>query len=77
MRPFVKCFAALLAVFCIGLSACSKEEAGEPERGKIEEMTDQAAGVMVDRIQTPIERARSADEMARERIKGMDGAAKD
>jgi len=77
MRRIVKSFALALAVFCIGLSACSKDEAGEPERGKIEEMTDQAAEVMVDTIQTPMERARSVDEMARERIRGMDGAPKD
>ncbi|MDY6989873.1 MAG: hypothetical protein SWQ30_17665 [Thermodesulfobacteriota bacterium] len=77
MRGTVKCFAALLALFCIGLSACSKDKGGEPEKGAIKERTDRAAEVMVDRIKTPIESARSVDEMARDRIKGMDEAAKD
>ena len=77
MRRLFMYSALTLAVFGIAFSACSKEEHGKSEKGKIEEMTDEAANVIVDRMKTPIDRARSVDEMARERIKSMDEATKD
>lgn len=77
MRRLLIYSALTFAVCGIAFSACSKEEHGKTEKGRIEEMTDEAADVIVDRMKTPIERARSVDEMARERIKGMDEATKD
>jgi len=77
MRRLLMYSALAFAVCCIAFSACTKEEDGKSEKARIEEMTDEAANVMVDRMKTPIERARSVDEMARERIKGMDEASKD
>ncbi|MDY6953422.1 MAG: hypothetical protein SWE60_18075 [Thermodesulfobacteriota bacterium] len=70
-------YPALALVLCTGFYACSedKEAPEAPEKGRIEKMTDEAAAVAVDRIQRPMERARSLDEMARQRVRGMDEAA--
>jgi len=77
MRRLLMYCVLAFAVCGIAFSACSKEEDGKSEKGRIEEMTDEAANVIVDRMKTPIERARSVDEMARERINGMDEASRD
>ncbi len=69
--------AVVLLFFCIGLSACSKEEEGEPEKGKIEQMTDEAADAIVKRIRTPLDKARSAKDKGEERLKALDEELKD
>jgi len=76
MRRLLVYSASVLAVLCVGFSACSGKEE-KSEKGKIEKMTNEAADVIVDRIQKPMERARSVDEMARERVRGMDEASKE
>ncbi|MEE9402695.1 MAG: hypothetical protein V3V47_05790 [Desulfobacteria bacterium] len=69
--------AVVLLFFCIGLSSCSKEEEGEPEKGKIEQMTDEAADAIVKRIRTPLDKARSAKDKGEERLKALDEELKD
>lgn len=69
--------AVVLLFFCIGLSACSKEKEGEPEKGKIEQMTDEAADAIVKRIRTPLDKARSTKEAEDERLKAFDEELKD
>ena len=70
-------FAMALLVFCINLSACSKDEGPKSEKGKIEKMTDHAADVVVEKIRTPIDKARSVQEMEEERMRGLDEALKE
>lgn len=69
--------AIALFLSCTIFFACSKNEDGEPEKGKIEKMTDHAADVIVEKIKTPIDRARSAKEMEIERARGIDEALKE
>jgi len=66
----------LLACALIGFSffACSKKEEAEPEKGDIEKMTDEAADVIVNKIRTPMDRARSVKELEEDRAKAMDEA---
>lgn len=67
--------AVVLLFFCIGLSACSKEEEAEPEKGKIEQMTDEAADAIVKRIRTPLDKARSTKEAEDARVRALDEEA--
>ena len=67
--------ALVLLIFCTSLSACSKEEEGEPERGKIEKMTDEAADAIVTRIKTPINRAKATKEAEDARVRALDEEA--
>jgi hypothetical protein len=65
----------VLFIFCMGLSACSKKEEGEPEKGKIEKMTDDAADAIVTRIKTPINRAKATKEAEDARVRALDEEA--
>jgi predicted ATPase with chaperone activity len=69
--------AMVLLVFGINLSACSKDEGPKSEKGKIEKMTDHAADVVVEKIRTPIDKARSVQETEEERMRGLDEALKE
>jgi hypothetical protein len=66
--------AVVLLFFYIGLSACSKEET-EPEKGKIDQMTDEAADAIVTRIRTPLDKARSTKEAEDARVRALDEEA--
>ena len=66
-----------LALFCIPFSACSKGEDDEKEKRAIEKMTEQAAEDIVNRIQTPIDKARDAKEREEERARKIDDMAKE
>ena len=49
----------------------------EPEKGKIEKMTDRTADVIVEKIKTPIDRARSVKDMEKKRMRGIDETLKE
>lgn len=72
MKKIVTYLAIALFLSCTIFFACSKKEDKEPEKGKIEKMTDHAAEVIVEKIKTPIDRARSVKEQEKERMKGID-----
>ena len=59
------------------LLACSNNKEAESEKGIIEKMTDKAAKEMVDRIRTPIEKARSAKDQQEDRLNDMDESLKE
>ncbi|OEU48838.1 MAG: hypothetical protein BA872_01380 [Desulfobacterales bacterium C00003060] len=64
----------VFVLFCISFSACSKDEGAESEKGTIEKMTDHAADVVVDKIRTPMEKARSVKDLEEKRMRGVDEA---
>ncbi len=63
----------------VALLACSnnKESESESEKGAIKKMTDKAAKEMVNRIRTPINKARSAKDRQEDRLNDMDEYLKD
>ena len=71
----------VLALFLsgAGLLACSnnKEAEAESEKGRIEKMTDKAAKKMVNRIRTPINKARSVKDRQEDRLNDMDESLKE
>ena len=71
----------VLALFLsgAGLLACSnnKEAEAESEKGRIEKMTDKAAKKMVNRIRTPINKARSVKDRQEDRLDNMDESLKE
>ena len=77
MKRLLMYFAIAVLVFCINFSACSKDEGPKSEKGKIEKMTDHAADIAVKKIRTPIDKARSVQEMEEERMRGLDEALKE
>lgn len=64
------------AVLCITFSACSKSENEQPEKGKIEQMTEKAGKEAAEGIQQPINKARDIQEKAEKRVKELDESAK-
>lgn len=69
----------VLALFFGGaaLFACTNNKEAEPKKGMIEEMTDKAAKEMVDRIRTPLDKARSAADQEEDRLNDMNESLKD
>jgi len=72
MKRIVTYLAIALFLSCTIFFACSKKEDVESEKGKIEKMTDRTADVIVEKIKTPIERARSVKDMEEKRMRGID-----
>jgi hypothetical protein len=77
-KMMIYCVLALL-LGGAALLACSnnKEAESESEKGTIEKMTDKAAKEMVNRIRTPINKARSAKDLQEDRLNDMDESVKD
>ena len=71
---------ALLFV-SVALLTCSNnkeaESESESEKGTIEKMTDRAAKEMVNRIRTPINKARSVKDRQEDRLNDMDESLKE
>jgi hypothetical protein len=71
----------VLVVFLCGalLLACSndKDAETEPEKGMIEEITHKAAKKAVNRIRTPLNKARTAASHEQDRLNDMDESLKD
>ena len=74
MRRLLTCALIGFSFVCFSFFACSKKEEAEPEKGAIEKMTDEAADVIVNKIRTPMDRARSVKELEEDRAKAMDEA---
>ena len=74
MRRLLVCALIGFSFVCLSFLGCSKKEEGEPEKGAIEKMTDEAAEVIVNKIRTPMDRARSVKELEEDRAKAMDEA---
>jgi hypothetical protein len=74
MRNLLTYLVMALVVLPIGLYACSKKEEVEPEKGAIEQMTDEVAHTAVKKIRTPIDQAHSARAVEEERAKAIDEA---
>ncbi|MBT8331378.1 MAG: hypothetical protein KJP06_03520 [Deltaproteobacteria bacterium] len=74
---------AVITIFlgCAGLLACSNSNNAEPElesqKGVIEEMTDNAAKKAVNRIRSPLDKARSVADQEQDRLNDMDQSSKD
>jgi len=68
-----------IALFLLSIIflACSKGEDVESEKGKIERMTDHTADIIVEKIRTPIEKARSVRDMEEDRMRGIDETLKE
>ncbi len=65
-----------LVLVCGTFFACSDKKASEEKKGTIEKLTDKTAKEIVDQLQAPINKARSAAEQEANRIKELDEAAK-
>ena len=74
MRTVMISAAFLLVVFSLTFFSCSKKEG---EKGEIEQMTDDAAEVIVDRIRTPMNQAREVKDLEMERARAIDKTLKD
>jgi len=57
--------------------ACSDNKEAESEKGTIEKMTDKAAKEMVNKIRTPIDKARSVKNQQEDRLNEIDKIVKD
>lgn len=75
-RFFYRFLGAATASFLLVLPAgCVKnEEQNAEEKGRIEKMTDQAAGTAVKKIRTPMDKARATQNLGNERLEEMDKA---
>jgi hypothetical protein len=63
-------------IFCSCIALCQRAES-ESEKGTIEKMTDRAAKEMVNRIRTPINKARSVKDRQEDRFNDMDESLKE
>jgi hypothetical protein len=77
MKKIATYMTIALSLSCTVFFACSKDKDIEPEKGRIEKMTDHAADVIVKKIKTPIERARAVKDMEKERMKDIDETLKE
>ena len=73
--------AIIFFIACTVLLACSNGNDAEPElesqKGVIEEMTDKAAQEAINRIRTPLDKARSAANQEQDRLINMDESLND
>jgi hypothetical protein len=63
-------------LFGASFSACTNKKDSAENKGPIEKFTDKTAKEIVDKIQAPIEKARSEAKKADDRIKELEEAAK-
>jgi hypothetical protein len=63
-------------LFSATFSACNNKKESAENKGPIEKFTDKTAKEIVDKIQAPINKARSEAKKADERIKEMEEASK-
>ena len=69
----------VLALFLsgAGLLACSNNKEADSEKGRIEKMTDKAAKKIVNRIRSPIKKARLVKDRQEDRLDNMDESLKE
>jgi hypothetical protein len=61
----------------VTIIACSDNKETESEKGTIEKMTDKAAKEMVNKIRTPIDKARSVKNQQEDRLNEIDETVKE
>ena len=70
--------AVALAFVLISQTGCAKNDEQQAEeieeKGKIEQMTDQAAEKAVKKIRTPMDKARATQDLGDDRLESMDKA---
>ena len=67
--------AAAFSFLLVLPAACSKKDEQQAgEKGRIEKMTDQAAETAVKKIRTPIDKARTTQNIGDDRVEEMDKA---
>ena len=74
MKPVKILTMILVAVVLVGGVACSNQEADE--KSSIDEVTTKAAKVVVDRIHSPIDKAKATKSLGDDRMRAMDEALK-
>lgn len=79
MKKMMTYIVVALCLCGAGLLACSNNTEAEAvsEKGAIEEMTDKAAKEVVNRIRTPINKARSVKVRQENRLDDMDESLKE
>ena len=79
MKKWLISFVLTLFLSCAGLFSCSdnNKAESEPQKGAIEKMTDQAAQKAINRIRTPLDKARSAANQEEDRMNDMDESLRD
>ena len=73
-------YVVLAVVLCGAMFLACSNDTGtetEPQKGMIEEMTDRAAKEAVNRIRTPLNKARSAASQEQDRLNDMDESLED
>ena len=75
-KTIIYCGVALLFVGYVSL-ACSNNEETESDQGSIEKITDKAAKEVVNRIRTPINKARAVKDQEEKRLNEMDESVKE
>ncbi len=61
----------------VTIIACSDNKETESEKGTIEKMTDKTAKKMVNKIRTPIDKARSVKNQQEDRLNEIDETVKE
>jgi len=77
LKWFYRVLAAAAVSFLLALptTGCTKsEEKQVEEKGRIETITDQAAGTAVKKIRTPMDKARATQNFGNDRLEEMDKA---
>jgi len=77
MKKMLLCIAMVLLLCGAGFLSCSKDKEAEREKRTIENMTDKTAKEIVDKIQAPIEGARSIKDQQENRSKEVEKALKE
>ena len=75
MKKILLLLTTALAVFCITFSSCSSVEDAEydeEEKSATEAFTDKVAHEAVDAIRSPINKARTVQQKAEDRVEGID-----
>lgn len=72
MKGLIAYSSILMFGLALFLASCSKN--GEERKGKIEKMTDHAAGVAVKKIRSPIDQAKAVKKLEDGRVEKLDHA---
>jgi len=72
MRKMLSCLCAFLLFSGVFASCSDHKESGPEKKGVIEEMTDQVAKEAVEKIRTPINKARSVEDIQKDRFSNME-----
>ena len=77
MKKMLVLSVIVLLLYGVTFFACSNNKETESKKGKIETMTDKTAKELVDRIRTPIEKARAVKNQQEHRSNDIEKALKE